>query len=229
MLKCKITTFPSLYCKNIEYKQNSNQSLYKKMLTNDNTKLVIATGPAGTGKTMLPCHISANELCNGRIDKLIITRPIVPVGNDIGFLPGTINDKIEPWVTPIYDYLLDIIDKKTLTNYVNKKKIELCPLCYVRGRTFKNSWIIADEMQNSTKNEMLSLLTRVGENSKIVVTGDMQQSDLMNHDTNGLQNLLQLLESNKVEKKDNMIEQVVFDYNDVKRSEFVKYILQIYQ
>lgn len=210
-----------------QFRYNENQSKYREAMDEKNTKLVIAVGPSGTGKTSIACSESLEKLINDEISKIIITRPTVCVGNELGFLPGNLEEKMSPWIVPIYESFLDEIDKPTLDMYINDRIIEICPLSYIRGRTLSSCWIIADEMQNCSPAEMKTLLTRVGDNAKIIVTGDVEQCDLDSAlvATNGLTDLI-----NKVETKKNSKYTCVmqFTIDDVQRSDFVKYIIRLY-
>ena len=148
-----------------------------------NKPIIIGTGPAGSGKTMLACQIAIERINSYSRGKVILTRPIVAADEDMGYLPGDMDQKMEPWTKPMYD-----IFEKYLSHNQMDRHIFIEPLGYMRGRTFENTLIIADEMQNSTPNQMKMLLTRVGEGTKLVITGDLQQSDL--GDDNGLANLI---------------------------------------
>ena len=128
--------------------------------------IVIGTGPAGTGKTLLACHAGSKALISGRVQKLILTRPAVSVDEQHGFLPGTVEKKMDPWTRPMFDVLNKYMSAKKVNEYVYDHKIEICPLAYMRGRTFDNAWIIGDEMQNSTPSQMKMLLTRIGKIQK---------------------------------------------------------------
>lgn len=163
----------SQYCKPKGY----NQEQYVKYLNDHKIKVLLAVGPAGTGKTMFACNTAIRELKSGTINKIVLTRPVVPVEEDIGFLPGNINKKMDPWTRPIFDTFLEFFSQKDIDLMVYNNIIEVSPLAYMRGRTFKKSFIIADEMQNSSPNQMLMLTTRIGEGSKMVITGDLKQSD----------------------------------------------------
>lgn len=199
---------------------NENQEKYKSLLNDNNIKLVISVGSAGTGKTLFACQSGFNNLDNRMIEKILITRPTVTVNEDIGFLPGNLNKKMAPWMRPVMDILKDY--------KISKHDIEISPLGFMRGRTFKNYFIIADEMQNSTPEQMIMLLTRMGENSKIVITGDLLQSD---HDENGLKDLIDKIKSyysNEEEMNKDGIGIVYFNDDDIKRSKLVKTILFIY-
>jgi phosphate starvation-inducible PhoH-like protein len=168
--------------------RTKNQEKYIDYLNDDDNKLIIAVGPAGTGKTLFACLKAISQLRNGEINKLVITRPVVTVEEDIGFLPGNIVKKMDPWTRPIFDLFLEFFSKTELDNYINANIIEISPLAFMRGRTFKNSFIIADEMQNSSPNQMKMLTTRIGINSKMVITGDLKQTDILKE--NGLNDLV---------------------------------------
>jgi len=206
-----------------------NQKLYYDYLNDNNIKLIVAYGPAGTGKTFLACDTAIQQLKNNLIDKIIITRPVVSVEEDIGFLPGTINEKMDPWTRPIFDIFLDFYPQKEINYMLDNKIIEISPLGYMRGRTFKNSFIIADEMQNSSPNQMLMLLTRIGNNSKIVITGDLQQSDKGTQ--SGLNDLINkykyfLLNNNNTDIPE--ITTIELQNSDIERNPIIEKILNIY-
>lgn len=163
-----------------------NQETYINLLTDPAKVIVFATGPAGTGKTMLAMLAGIKALKEGVISKIVLTRPAVGVDDEKhGFLPGDLNSKMEPWTRPLFDVLADYYDRKEIARMLDEQIIEISPLAFMRGRTFKNSWIIADEMQNATPNQMKMLLTRIGERSKMIVTGDTRQADRSDSD-NGL-------------------------------------------
>jgi phosphate starvation-inducible PhoH-like protein len=155
-----------------------NQEIYLRFLTDKNVKIVLGVGPAGCGKTLFACHRAIEELRAGNIKKIIITRPMVAVEDEsVGFLPGDMNQKMAPWTRPIFDIFGEYYDTDDLNEMVRRNIIEISPLAYMRGRTFKDAFIIADEMQNSTPNQMLMVTTRLGQDSKMVITGDLNQSD----------------------------------------------------
>ena len=135
---------------------------------------------AGTGKTLFATEFGMKNFLMNNVEKIIFTRPSVSVDEDLGYLPGTLEEKMAPWVRPIYDIIYRFINPKEVTQLVEDKVIEISPLGYMRGRTFKNAWIIADEMQNSTVAQMKMLLTRLGENSRLIITGDLEQHDRKN-------------------------------------------------
>jgi len=172
-----------------------NQETYINMLTDPSKTIVFATGPAGTGKTMLAMLAGIQALKEGSVRKIVMTRPAVGVDDEQhGFLPGDINQKMEPWTRPLFDVLAEYYDRREIAKMLDEQIIEISPLAYMRGRTFKSAWIIADEMQNATPNQMKMLLTRLGEDSKMVVTGDTRQADRKDPD-NGLLDFKALVES----------------------------------
>lgn len=203
------------------------QEKYVNLLNNNNLDLVIAHGIAGTGKTFLACKTAYQKLITNEVDKIILTRPIVTVDNEnLGFLPGDINEKITPWLMPLFDMFEKDIDKSGLVQLIKNKKIDLIPLGFMRGRTFDNCIVIADEMQNSTPNQMKMLLTRIGQNSKIIITGDTTQCDLNITTDNGLSNIIDLLNNNT--SYTNKIAIIKLEDIDIKRSKFVSNIIKIY-
>jgi phosphate starvation-inducible PhoH-like protein len=209
----------------IYYPKTDNQKKYVEYLDNDKTSLVVAVGPAGCGKTLFACIKAINLMKSGSVNKIIITRPTVSVVEELGFLPGNLVKKMDPWTRPIIDIFSDYYQKYEIDNMLHNNIIEICPLAFMRGRTFKNSFIIADEMQNSTPNQMLMVSTRIGINSKIVITGDLKQSDKMYN--NGLFDFI-----NKYEKypiKSERINMITFDKGDIERSKLVQDILNIYE
>ena len=232
----------NLYCKKINnnnkinknkfpiiYKPKGvNQLNYLNYLNDIEAKLIIVLGPAGTGKTLFACQKAIQQLMSLEIDKIIITRPIVTVEEDIGFLPGNLIKKMDPWTKPIFDIFLEYCSKIKLDQLLNNGKIEICPLAFMRGRTFKNAFIIADEMQNSSPNQMKMLTTRLGDNCKMVVTGDLQQSDIRNE--NGLNDITKKINHYNIKNINNtkLIKIIEMTNNDIERSEIVKNIINIY-
>ncbi len=205
------------------YPKNLSQETYLLKLNDPNKMIVFAIGPAGTGKTMLGVQWAVDQLKYGSADKIIITRPAVSVDEQHGFLPGDLNEKMEPWTKPIFDVFTENFNAREIENFVKEGVIETSPLAYMRGRTFKNAVIVADEMQNATPSQMKMLLTRLGQGSKMVVTGDLQQADRPS--TNGLLEFLQLYNNFQGHRYVDLVE---FDIEDVERHEAVKEILSIY-
>jgi phosphate starvation-inducible PhoH-like protein len=203
--------------------KNGSQRDYSNLLNQKSKKIVVATGPAGTGKTMFATEMGVKYFLNGTYEKLIFTRPSVSVDEDLGYLPGTLEDKMAPWVRPIYDILHAFISPKEVITLMEEKIIEISPLGFMRGRTFKNCWIVADEMQNSTVAQMKMLLTRLGENSRLIITGDLEQHDRPN-EMNGLEDFLNKFKG----RRSSSITSVEFDRSDIQREEVVKEVLEIY-
>ena len=202
-----------------------NQETYIETLLDERNIIVFATGPAGTGKTMLAVMAAIRALRQKEIERIIITRPAVGVDDERhGFLPGDINSKMEPWTRPIFDVFQEYYSPKEIKTMIEEMVIEISPLAFMRGRTFKNSYIIADEMQNATPNQMKMLLTRIGEGSRMVVTGDIQQTD-RKEAQNGLLDFSKLYQIYKRSEYINMVE---FNYTDIERHPAVKEVLDIY-
>jgi phosphate starvation-inducible PhoH-like protein len=205
------------------YPKNLNQESYLLKL-NDSTKMIIfAIGPAGTGKTMLAVQWAIDQLKYGDATKIIVTRPAVSVDEEHGFLPGDLNEKMAPWTRPIFDVFAENYSAREIETMVAEGVIETSPLAYMRGRTFKNAVVIADEMQNTTPSQMKMLLTRLGQGSKMVVTGDLQQADRPSN--NGLLEFLKLYNNFANHR---YVDICHFDVSDVERHEAVKEILAIY-
>ena len=202
--------------------RNKNQETYLQKLQDDRKNIIFAIGPAGTGKTLLAVLNGIKLLQEGVIDKIIVTRPAVSVDEDIGFLPGTLNEKMAPWTRPIFDVLGEYYQTKEIAQMLEDGIIEISPLAYMRGRTFKNAYIIADEMQNATQNQMKMLLTRLGENSTMVVTGDLAQADRLKD--NGLIDFITKIEGRKLQH----IDVVRFDQKDIERHKAVAEVLNLY-
>ncbi len=204
------------------YARSPNQKQYLEKLQDESKSIVIAIGPAGTGKTMLAVQNGIKMYQEGLVDKIIVTRPAVSVDEDLGFLPGTLNEKMAPWTRPIFDVLGEYYQTKDIARMLDEGVIEISPLAYMRGRTFKNAYIVADECQNTTINQMKMLLTRLGEGSKMVVTGDLAQADRLSD--NGLVDFCKLLESKSLKH----IDIIEFDHKDIERHHAVKEVLSLY-
>ena len=203
--------------------RNANQKLYLTKLYEESTSIVLAIGPAGTGKTMLAVQFGIKLFQEGKVDKIVVTRPAVSVDEDLGFLPGDLNEKMAPWTRPIFDVLGEYYQTKEIAKMLEEGVIEISPLAYMRGRTFKNAYIVADEMQNATQNQMKMLLTRLGEGSKMVVTGDLAQADRLSD--NGLIDFCNLLEQKEYLEH---IDIIRFDAKDIERHNAVKEVLAVY-
>jgi phosphate starvation-inducible PhoH-like protein len=206
--------------------RNIKQQNYINLLKGEFPYVVVSQGSAGTGKTMLATHIGVKRLKSGNIRKLIITRPTVSVGQDLGFLPGTLNEKMMPWLRPIYDALEYHYPKSKIEKMISDDIIELSSIAHMRGRTLEDSYIICDEAQNCTSSQMLMMLTRIGPNSKMVITGDPTQNDYPNS-INGLEDLISRL--NKCEYDEQFISKIEFDEHDVVRHPVIPFILELYK
>jgi phosphate starvation-inducible PhoH-like protein len=202
------------------------QEKYIDLLTDPERLIVFATGPAGTGKTMLAVLAALKAFRSGEVERIVITRPAVGVDDEQhGFLPGDLNEKMAPWTRPIFDIIGEYYRQSEIARMLDDNQIEISPLAYMRGRTFKSSWIIADEMQNATPSQMKMLLTRLGEGSKMIVTGDTRQAD-RREDDNGLLNFQRLVDDYRSCKYVSGIE---FDHRDIQRHPAVLEILKIYR
>ncbi len=184
--------------------------------------VVIGIGPAGTGKTYLAMAMAVNALREERVARIILTRPAVEAGEALGFLPGTLEDKISPYLRPLYDALYDMMDPEEIQRHMQRGVIEIAPLAYMRGRTLNNAFVILDEAQNATSEQMLMFLTRMGFDSKVVVTGDVTQVDLPGHKVSGL------VEVENVLKQTPGLAFVYLDERDVVRHELVQKIIAAY-
>ena len=205
------------------YPKSLSQETYLLKLNDPNKMIVFAIGPAGTGKTMLAVQWAIDQLKYGSADKIIITRPAVSVDEEHGFLPGDLNEKMAPWTKPIFDVIAENFNAREIENFIKEGVIETSPLAYMRGRTFKNAVVVADEMQNATPSQMKMLLTRLGQGSQMVVTGDLQQADRPSN--NGLLEFLGLYNNFQGHR---YVDLVKFDVQDVERHDAVKEILAIY-
>jgi phosphate starvation-inducible PhoH-like protein len=210
--------------RNIELRPKSiNQEKLILNLLDSTQNIVVATGPAGTGKTYLAMLAAIKAFRLGHCERIILTRPAVGVDDEKhGFLPGDLNSKMEPWTRPLFDVLREYYSAKEVAMMLENQTIEISPLAFMRGRTFKDAWIIADEMQNATPSQMKMLMTRIGENSKIVITGDVEQTDRTVHN-NGLIDLCKRLET----KREGLA--VCYMTNkDIQRHPIIDTVLEIY-
>ena len=199
----------------MNFPKTSGQCKYMLALRSSKP-IVIGTGPAGSGKTMLACQIATEHISKHPRARVVLTRPIVAADEDMGYLPGDMDQKMEPWTRPMYD-----IFEQSITHNQMDRCISIEPLGYMRGRTFHHTLIIADEMQNSTPNQMKLLLTRIGEGTKIIVTGDLEQSDL--EGDNGLENLVYKMQCTELD----YIQHVEMGDDDIVRHPAVKEVLGI--
>ena len=197
------------------------QAQYLKALRGNT--LTFGLGPAGTGKTYLAVAEAVEKISTGEVDKIILSRPAVEAGEQLGFLPGDLKDKIDPYLIPLYDALGDCINKEKVSKMIEKGKIEIAPLAFMRGRTLSHSYIILDEAQNTSPMQMKMFLTRLGKGSKMVITGDLTQVDLPKPNASGL------CEAIKVTKNLKDIEHVHFTENDVIRHTLVTEIVKSYK
>lgn len=204
--------------------RNSSQQKLFDCLNKDKCKIILASGPAGTGKTLFSVEQGIRGFLNGKYKKIIFTRPTVGVDEQIGFLPGSLEEKMLPWMRPIYDIFHNFMGQSEIKQLIEDGKIEISPLGFMRGRTFKNSWIVADEMQNSSVSQMKMLLTRIGHNTRLVITGDCEQNDL-NSNINGLKDFLEKFKG----RRSDSIDSIEFNKNDVEREKVVKEVLEIYE
>jgi len=205
--------------------RNPNQKDYIQKLLDPTQTIIFATGPAGTGKTMLAVLAAVKALKEQTTDRLIITRPAVGVDDEKhGFLPGDLNAKMEPWTKPIFDIVREYYTAKQIQTMITEGIIEVSPLAFMRGRTFKNAFVIADEMQNATPSQMKMLLTRIGDDSRMVITGDIAQTDRKEYE-NGLLDFQKLYDAYLDSE---YISVSKFDHEDIERHPAVAEVLDIY-
>ena len=200
--------------------RSKKQSEYIKALTNND--ITIALGPAGTGKSFLAVSVAMTMLFEKKVEKVILSRPAVEAGEKLGFLPGDMKEKVDPYLRPLYDALYDLFGFEKINKKIESGEIEIAPLAFMRGRTLKNSFAILDEAQNATLTQIKMFLTRIGENSKIVVNGDPSQIDLLNKTQSGL------LKTKKILNKVKEIKLVEFDHKDVVRHPLVTKIIKAF-
>ena len=210
-------------------KTQKGKSIYAKTINQreyfakiQNSDLVFGIGPAGCGKTYLAVVIGVMMLKKGEVERIVITRPVVEAGESLGFLPGDLKEKVDPYLRPLYDAFHDVLGVEVTEKMTARGQIEIAPLAYMRGRTLENAYVVLDEAQNTTKEQMKMFLTRLGENSKMIVTGDVTQIDLPKRITSGLVHVAEVLKA--VEG----IEFVEFDTVDVVRHPLVQKIIERY-
>ncbi len=201
--------------------RSKKQKEYVRSLKSN--QIVISLGPAGTGKTYLAVAVALSMLLEKKVERIILSRPAVEAGEKLGFLPGDMKDKIDPYLRPLYDSLYDLLDYDKIQRKIESGEIEIAPLAFMRGRTLKNSFAILDEAQNATETQIKMFLTRIGENSKLVVNGDPSQIDLPNKNLSGL------IKTPKILKSIKEISVINFDHQDVMRHALVTKIVEAYQ
>ncbi len=201
--------------------RSEKQSDYIKALKENN--IVISLGPAGTGKSFLAVSVAVTLLMEKKIERVILSRPAVEAGEKLGFLPGDMKEKVDPYLRPLYDALYELFGANKIDKKIETGEIEIAPLAFMRGRTLKNCFAILDEAQNATETQIKMFLTRIGENSKLVVNGDPSQIDLINKSQSGL------IRSKNILKDLNEIKIIEFDHNDVVRHPLVSKIIRAYQ
>jgi phosphate starvation-inducible PhoH-like protein len=206
--------------KTIKAQTINQQQLVEQYNTND---LLFALGPAGTGKTYTAIALAVRALRNREVRRIILTRPAVEAGESLGFLPGDVRDKLDPYLQPLFDALRDMIPAKKLLGFMDDRTIEIAPLAYMRGRTLDNAFVILDEGQNATENQFKMFLTRMGKNARFIVTGDTTQVDLPKKHQSGLLQALDILQNI------DGIGVVHFDVRDVVRHRLVKKIIEAYE
>lgn len=201
--------------------RNENQRLYLSHI--ETSRLVFATGPSGVGKSLCATLWACEKLEAGEIDKIVVTRPMVGCDEDMGFLPGTEEEKYIGWVGPVLELLEARLGKKRVKSFIEIGKIVLKPLMMMRGSTFRDSVVILDEAQNTTIGQMKMFLTRIGEGSKVIVNGDLEQNDLPNHVTSGLEDAVDLFRQSKI------VKMVEFTEADIVRDPLVREIVRAYR
>ena len=205
--------------------QSINQEKYIIALNDPETDIVMVSGPAGTGKTYLAMLAAMKALRSGECSRILLTRPAVAVDDEKhGFLPGDLNSKMEPWVRPLFDVVREYYGQTEIEYMLKEQIIEITPLAFCRGRNFKHSWIILDEAQNATPSQIKMLMTRIAEGSKIIINGDVEQTDRKTYD-NGLLDLKERIDQHKVPG----MEACTFDQKDIRRHKIIEHVLKMYQ
>jgi len=194
--------------------------MVKSIITND---MIFAIGPAGTGKTYTAVALAVKALKNKEVKRIVLTRPAVEAGENLGFLPGDLRDKLDPYLQPLYDALRDMLPPQRLLSYIEDKTIEIAPLAFMRGRTLDNAYVILDEAQNATSTQLKMFLTRMGNNAKFLITGDLTQIDLPRNQSSGLLQATQILQNIKG------IDIIQLDSRDVVRHRLVTSIINAYE
>lgn len=205
--------------KAIRARTPNQRKLVELARTND---LLFATGPAGSGKTYTAIALAVKALRNREVKRIVLSRPAVEAGESLGFLPGDLKEKVDPYLQPLYDALADMIPPKKLAEYLESEVIQIAPLAYMRGRTLNDSFVILDEAQNTTRNQLKMFLTRMGVSAKFVITGDMSQIDLPKHSESGLIHAFRILQGIRG------VEFVTFTSEDIVRHRLVKEIVKAY-
>lgn len=221
----KLASFNELRTRNVKVQlkaRNDAQEQYIEYLEDKNQRIVFAIGPAGTGKTYLAAQAAIQSLRDGDVDKIIITRPAVTADEKLGFLPGTLEQKMDPFLIPIFDIFEMYYTPAEIRGLMDDKLIEICPLAFMRGRNFRYSFILADEMQNSTPSQLKMLLTRISEGSRMVISGDISQHD-RGYDENGLKDFL-----DRYKDDSDSIAIATFGKEHVERDPVVAEVLKIY-
>ncbi len=207
--------------------RNANQAQYIDLLYTDGRDIILGVGPAGTGKTFIPAHYAIRELKDGGYKRIVLTRPLIPNGEDIGALPGDVNEKMGPWLNPIFDAFRKAgMGPQEIEAMLEKGTIEICPLEMMRGRSLEDTFVIADEMQNSTPSQMKMLMTRIEEGSRMCITGDLEQKDRADEEC-GLMDFIDRL-ADAPRSKTQRFGVVEFEESDVVRHPIIRDVLRLY-